>query len=255
MVALFLPLWIFREFYSESLAWVMVLALALLAIVVFAGEWTLYAALYRSRWRNAIKETSFLSRILTGHFGAFVPAAILTFVSIPILVGQIRLFGHYEMMALMAVSLLAGGLFLLSQSGLTAHFHSPFNKTVSATCVTWLLTLAFIPAIAWMTANGVQPPEVKALDIIGSLIFSGKDEPPAAEGFLPMVLEYIYAYESAKLWVLARLHLFEEPVPRLAMIVYWVDAALTGFVIARATIAINLFILIARNKSSDMLET
>jgi len=231
--ALFLPLYLWRSTYPSS-DWA-VLAFLPLSVMLFFGYLSLSAAIFRARFRAAIRAGSPLMSILSGRIRAISGALIFVLISIPLLAWQALVSSLSEILILIALGVLSGGLFAGLKLKFLPHFHQPFANAVAISIGTWIAAAAFIPIIAWMNWYYVSYPGEIRTASLPEAVMQGLQELPPRRGWIAEILAPMYAYEAGKLWAVVQLG-----SSKWSTILFSLDTALVSFIIARASIVLTL---------------
>lgn len=233
--ALLLPLLLWRSLYPVS-DW-SVLFLAVLAVLLFAGTYSPTAAVYRARLNLMLRARSRFSGLLTGRLHAAVAAIAFSAVALPVLAWQALTATPAEMTALGVLSIAASGLSFGSRAWLQHDFTPHFVRPVAVTTGALVAAVAFLPVLVWINFNLVPRPGAIQTQSLSQAIMAAIGQLPDRRGWIAEILSVLYAFDAAKLWVAAHLRASRWPA-----ILFSLDAALVGFVVARASTTLTGFI-------------
>ena len=234
-LALLVPLCLWRMYYPAS-DWA-ALALILLAAILLSVHWSLSASIYQARLHVALRADSSLSGFLTGRIWAILRAIAFLLVSILILAWQALVSSFHEIAALVALCVLASGSFAVLQSVVSSHFHQPFTDAIAVSLSTWTVALIFVPILAWINWYYVSHPgEILKAGFIESVMLGMENLPPR-RGWIAEVLAPLYAIEAAKLWLVV-----QPGYTGWKVVLFSIDGTLVGFILARTSIVITLFL-------------
>lgn len=234
LLGLSLYLWSRLYLWSDWAA----LVLAPLAVMLFVGHLCTNLHLYRARMNVVIRHESSLRVILTGRINATVKAALFVLVAMPLLAWKALSLDVLQAAIFIVLSLVAGLVFVTVQSVLSIHFYQPFVRASAVSISSWLVSLVFVPLIAWANMNLVLHPG--AIRIAGSLADAalyGMQMLPVRRGWIAEALAPLYAYEAGKLWLVVQLHGSRWPA-----VLFSLDAALFSFVVARISGVLGMLI-------------
>lgn len=233
---LFVLLALWRIAYSLS-DWA-VLALLAMAALLFLSHVRMVGAMYRARLQVMIRGESPLATILTGQLKAILTAFCFAVAAVPVLAWQALRADWPEAFSLTMLSLLAGLVLSWAQSRMRKHVHQAFVDPPAAALATWLVALPVIVLLGWVQYNYVAfPGEIRAAANVEAAAMFGIDQAlPARRGWIAECLAPLAAWEAAKLWFITR-----DNMPPIVPLLFVVEAALVGFVVARAGVLATLF--------------
>ena len=234
--SLFVLLALWRIAYSLS-DWA-ALALLGVAMLLFMSQMRTVGALYRARMRVMFRGESPLAKWLTGQIKAILIALLFVATAVPVLAWQALRAGWSEALGLTVLSLLAGLLLAWMQARARRHVHPPFVDPPAAWLATWAVALPAIVLLAYIHYNFVAlPGEIRAAaDPWAAALLGIEMNLPARRGWVAEALAPLAAWEAAKLWFVTRANM-----PAIVPLLFVVEAALVGFVVARAGVLATLF--------------
>ncbi|MDU8912489.1 hypothetical protein [Aestuariicoccus sp. MJ-SS9] len=236
-----LSLYLWRVGYHFS-DWA-ILALLPMAVLLFFGSWPLIIDPWKERLHLALLPQSPLSRLLSGKFRTAFLAMTFVFVSVALLAWQCLTASPLQATILLMLVFTAGFSFSWSQDFLVRHFRQPFARYWATSLGTWLVAAPFTLIIAWITWSSESQPGEMLTATFQEALKIGIDQLPARRGLIAELLSWLYAYDAAKLWLVIQ---YKEY--RMLAVFFSLDAALLGFVLARASIIITNFIGMHMNK-------
>lgn len=231
-----LPLYLWSRVYPWS-DWAILLLTPLVAML-FVGHLRASLSLHRARMRAVIRQESGLHGILTGRLRAVLGATLFVLLAVPLLAWKVLALGPVQSALFILVSLVAGAVFIGVQSLLLAHFHQPFIRASAVSISSWLVSLVFVPVIAWVNLNLVlYPGAIRAAASLADAALYGMQMLPLRRGWIAELFAPLYAYEAGKLWLVVQMHTSRWPA-----ILFSIDAALFSFVIARVSSILAMLI-------------
>lgn len=231
--ALLLYLWRLSYAFSD----LAILWLLLLAAMIFFGNWSLVIDHWLVERGVVLRPESWLSRLLSGRILALFSSVLLVGALVPYLAWQALTMSAVEAAALLGLVLLTAWLFLWAKGFVGRHFMPPFDRIIASGAAAWLIGLPFaivLFLVSWRTAS--VPISMLNASFFGA-VQSGFDALPERRGWIAEVLAFGYAFEAAKLWLVVQLR--DYPV---AALLFNLDSALFGFLVARAGVVITNFI-------------
>ncbi len=213
------------------------MALGLLALAIWLGSWPLFLDTWRVRFFIALREDSFLGKILTGRVRAAFLTTGFTLAAVTLLAWQSLNASKEEACIMLLAFLLSGGLFSLGQNLVARQFHQPFARSLATSLVSWLVAVPFTIFLAYSFWAWTAMPGAMLDADLSRAVHIGLEELPPRGGWIATFLAIPYIYEAIKLWVAVKLA--DYPV---VSILLSFDAALFSFVLCRTAIVVTQFV-------------
>lgn len=223
-----MPLYIWRTVYPVSdLAAIFLVALA---ILLFAAVYAPTASKYRARLSIEVRDTSPLSKLLTGRLHAVFIALVFIALAIPVLAWQALTASSEEVIGLAVLCLVTSTFSLVLHGRLRSHLSPWLARSAAITLGALTVAVIFVPLIIWINWNyAVHSGEIRTATFIQSVTIS-IDELPSRRGWIAEILSVFYALDGAKFWLVV-----QNASSRWAAILYSLDTALVSFVVAQTS--------------------
>lgn len=239
LLALALPLHLWHLLYPSS-DWALLFLLPL-ACCLFYVSFSLTLSVFKERLKVMVRASSPLAARLTGRFRAVFVASFFIVVALPVLAWQALTVGPEELACLAALCLVAGCLSICIQAWLRTHLTDIFARSLGMMFGAIAAALVFIPVLSWINwKNFVSHTEDFRTLTISQAIALGMQELPARRSFVAEFLAPFYAVEAIKLWLSAK---FSSKLSSLRWItiIFSIDSAFVGFVVAHAYVMLTDF--------------
>ncbi len=236
-IAIFgLPLVTWRFAYAFT-DWAVLPLLALCALI-FAANRALILEPWQAKLRVALRDESWLARVLTGKIGATFVSALFAIATVYVLAWQALVVSETDSFLLLTLAATSILMFFFYSGFTERHLHGPFARPLAVTFAT-ITTLPFFFVLAYRTfAYAAQPGDM--LDAsLAEAIELGLAQLPQRSGWVTQAMALPYAYDAAKLWVVVQLSAYP-----MASWLFCLDAALISFVLARACIVVASFVTV-----------
>lgn len=230
---LLLYLWRLSYTFSDLAA----LWLLLLAAMIFFGNWSLVIGHWLAERGIVLKPESWLSRWLSGRILALFSSTMLVGALVPFLAWKALNMSAVEAAVLIGLVFSAAWLFLWARGFVSRHFIPPFDRIHALRPSAWLVGVPFAIVLCLVSWRTTSVP-LSMLDAsFSEAVRSGFDALPERRGWIAEVLAFGHAFNAAKLWLMVQL----RDYPLVAML-FNLDAALFGFLAARAAVVVTNFI-------------
>lgn len=234
-VILTIPLYLWRIYYPLS-DWA-ALALAPLALILFAGFQKPLAAMLRARSMATVRSDSWIFIFMTGRAKAAILSTVFVAVTVPILAWQALGATREMAFCLLALCLTANYITLGMPRLLQHHLHAPYATRYGVVLGAGIAALIFLPILTWINWSQITfPGEFRSLGIWDAVQFSVADRSPPRPSWIAEFLKPLYVIESIQLWFATN---YGTSV--WVTILYSIYLALVAFVIARASAALAWF--------------
>lgn len=230
---LLLYLWRLSYAFSD----LAVLWLLLLAAMIFLGNWSLVIDHWLAERGIVLKPESWLSHWLSGRILAFFSSTLLVGTLVPVLAWQVLNMPAAEAAVLLGLVFSTAWLFLWARGGVGRHFMPPFDRILTLGPSAWLVGLPFAIVLFLVSWRTTSVPLSMLNATFSEAVRSGFDALPERRGWIAEVLAFGYAFKAAKLWLVVQL----RDYPLVARL-FNLDAALFGFLAARAGVVVTNFI-------------
>jgi len=220
------------DFSDLAVVW-----LLLLVAMIFLGNWSIVTDHWRAERRIVLRPESWISRWLTGRIWAFLSSGLLVVTVVPALAWHALTMSAVEAIVLLALAFASAWLFLSMQSFLARHVLPPFDKIFATGPSTWLIGLPFSVILFFVTWYAGNVPLEMFTASFPEVVQSGMHELPDRRGWIAEVLAFGYAFDAAKLWLVAQLREY-----RLVALFLNLDMALFGLLAARASVVVTHFV-------------
>lgn len=214
------------------------LALMLLSVPVWLGNWRIGLDLRRARLSVALRPGTWITSWLTGRLATFFSASVFTILFLLLAAPQILDASPVELVAyaaLMSLAAFAAGLLRLI---LSRALLPPFAAGWSVSATTLLCGFLFTPLlfyIAWALKS--FPGEIRAAPTILDAMLAGIQAGPGRGGWIAELLGYFRAADAARLWLATR-----EAWSGWATVLFAAHGALFSLVLARSAAFLALWI-------------
>jgi hypothetical protein len=234
-VALFIPLAMWRWIYPVS-DWA-VLPLLILWLMLCKGTYVPAAATYRARLSIELRSESFLSNYLTGRFHAGIAALVFSFLAMPVLAWQALTVTPAEATGFIVLGIFSSVVVSALHAWLGRHFTPWVARSASISIAAIFTAVIFVPVLACINWYYTPHPAEILDSSIADAISITIDDLPQRRGWVAEILGIFYAFDGAKLWLSTR---FGSSGWITGL--YSLDAAFTGFILARSSAILTSFL-------------
>lgn len=235
VIVIVLPLYFWRIFYPVT-DWA-IISLVFLATFLILGIFFSSASLFRTQLEVAVRATSPHKKWFTGRLQAGLKAIAFASFAIPILGWQAVTVPIEVATGLVLLCVFASGMTVLSERFLENLLTTPFARVSGGYIGTTVSIFVFIPVLVWINLSMVAyPVELKTLSW-SEMVLVSQNELPERRGWISEFLSIFYALEYSKLWLVIQLG-----SSRWATILYSLDTALGGIVLARASAVLSNYL-------------
>ena len=210
-----------------------VLALLPLALAVFLGVFRPLLAARQANLRVVLRPGGGLAGIVTGRFGALVGALLFTLVAVPVLAFTAIRTVWTEGLALMLLFVTSCALSVGVRAGLRRSITDSHRRLWGHRIAAIVAGVLFSAVLFWLHWAVISRPGAVAGQGFAESLQAAILELPPRSAWLRVVLEPFAVIEAAKLWLATAMHGTFR-----AGLVYSLDAALVGFVVARCAVAV-----------------
>ena len=209
-----------------------VLALLPLAVVVFLGVFRPLLAARQASLRVVLRPGGRLAGIVTGRFGALGGALLFTLVAVPVLAFTAIRADRTEGLALVLLFVTSCAPSVGIRAGLGRSITDSHSRLWGHRIAAVVAGTLFSAVLFWLHWAVISRPGAVAGQGFAESLQAAILELPPRSAWLRVVLEPFAVIEAAKLWLATAMH----GTFRAGM-VYSLDAALVGFVVARCAVA------------------
>lgn len=222
-----------------------VLALVPLAAVLFLSHRDLLIGIYRARKRVLWRDEAWLSRWLTGRIGATFWALVLVVLAVPLLGWQVLGASPKRLALLGAIFFTTSLLYSWLATRLAREVQPPFER-YGAVRVATALVLPFVIVMAWYSFYNEVVPARLLNATLGQVPQIAIEGLPHQTGWIATLMTPLQIYETGKFWLAGQL-----AGQRWFAVLVSLDAALFGFIMARAAAVTTHFLHIHRIGERD----
>jgi hypothetical protein len=239
-----LSLYLWRIFYP--LTDLAVLFMVPLSLFLFVGSFRSSSAVYRAIVNAAVRGDSPYVWLLTGRLRSFLGALIFVFLAMPLLAWHAIASTMAELLLFGVLCFSASILFAVTLKQLLRHLTPAFARTTALTASTLIVSMIFIPLLAWSNWNFTHQPEAIRSVSLGQALQLGFEQLPVRRGLVAELLSPLFAMEYAKLWFVV-----QDESPKWFSFWYSIDAALISIIAARASAVLTTIAQQARGGSDE----
>ncbi|PHO01888.1 hypothetical protein CSC82_21285 [Rhodobacteraceae bacterium 4F10] len=214
LICLSVTVWVFG---FEITDWAIV-GLAPLAVTIFLGSRELAWRPWKVTLRVAVRDTSWLSRYLTGQLRAFAIATGFTALAIWLVAWQTLSASVLKTFLMLTCVFVASGVFFIFEGFARHHFHQPFARNFSVFFSTLFVASVYFIVFAYYNwACREIPGELNSGSFADAVKF-GFEQAPLARGWLGDLVALNYSFDAALIW--SSINLTQSIVPKILYLVF-----------------------------------
>ena len=213
-----------------------VIALLPLAVALFVAHRELVLDMHLARRRVMWREDTWAMRWLRGRLSSSFWALVFVVVTVPLLAWQAVAIKAERLPQLALAFLLASLLFTFLQGVVGRYLQAPFHRNAAMN----LAVLAMLPLVvyaAWQSYRIDTIPHELLNARLSEVPLVALDSLPRKDGWLSQLMAPMQIYDSGKLWIAGQF-----PKARWLHVLISLDAALFGFLMARAAVVVTDFL-------------
>lgn len=213
------------------------LALVPLFLFLFLPAYSLHLATWQSRLHVMLKAESSWAPWLRGRIRAGWRAGSFATIAVVIIAWQALVLAtaQFPLYLLVILVAAAGHVWFLSYT--KRQLRMPYAQWMAMTLATWVAALPFLVIATYLNWSQLRYPEWLLKASFAETLQHSLQTLPRKDGWIAEVFAYIQAWDAAKLWLVLR---FPDQI-WLALL-FCLEAALLGFVLARAGILLMQFL-------------